>query len=231
MGAWHKRHYTGEGRKPLRGPVGAWYKHAAMGTRRTVVVVSDSLTNDEPGNWLALAQARLPGVRLVAEAHGGWTTTSFFRERLAHEAFVNVPGDAELCVILLGSNNLFEAAGGTDEAVAEATAGVARIAEHVRKLSPAAKDVLLLAPPKVVLKKVDPATRTQQRRIDAHTPAFLAKLSASYRALAGRQGWRFVDLLPVLDDEDYMDAAHPNAAGHKELADAIAPAIEEWMKG
>jgi lysophospholipase L1-like esterase len=199
-----------------------------MKSRRKAVVVSDSLTSHEPTNWLARVQARLPGVELVAEAHGGWTTMSYFRERLAHEAFRNVPGDAELCVILLGSNNLFEAVGGSDEAVAEATAGVVRVAEHVRKLSPSAKDVLLLAPPKVVLTNVDPASRTQQRRIDTHTPAYLAKLGASYRALASRRGWRYVDLLPVLSDDDYLDAAHPNAAGHVKLAEAISPAIGEW---
>lgn len=199
--------------------------------RPKIVVVSDSLTNTNLNNWLALVQARVPGVELVAEAHGGWSTRSYFREHLAAQAFAKVPPDANLCIILIGSNNLFEAAGGSDAAVAEATTGVVRIIDHVRKLAPSVSSVLLLAPPTVALKNLDPATANQPRRVDQHSPVYLGKLSAAYRQLAAQQGWQFADLFPVLSDNDYVDVAHPNADGNRKLADVIVPALTAWVKG
>jgi lysophospholipase L1-like esterase len=194
-----------------------------------IVVIGDSLTSDEPANWATLVQARLPAVEVVTEAHGGWSTTSYFRERLAHEAFQRVPGDAGLCVVLLGSNNLFEAEGGSEAAIVDATEGVVRIVEHVQKLSPSARDVLLIAPPTVALKFVEPESLKLTRRIDRHSPHFLAKLSAAYRALAASKKWRFVDLFPLLSEDDYVDSAHPTAAGQLKLAHAITPEIEIWL--
>ena len=175
-------------------------------------------------------QARLPAVEVVSEAHGGWSTTSYFRERLAYEAFQRVPGNADLCIVLIGSNNLFEAEGGSDAAVADASEGVVRIVEHVQKLSPSTRDVLLLAPPTVALKNVEPESLKLTRRIDHHTPLYLNRLAVAYKALATAKSWRFVDLFPVLTEQDYADSAHPNEAGQTKLADAITPAIAAWLE-
>lgn len=196
---------------------------------RHIVAIGDSLTNEEPDNWTAHARVRLPGVRLAVEAHGGWSTHSYFRERLAHVAFANVPADAELCVILLGSNNLFEARGGDAAAVLDAVAGVRRIAAHVRTLAPGLRDILLLAPPTVALRHLTPADRALSRRVDQQSPLYLGQLSHAYRELAGRLGWRFADLFPVLTEADYVDPAHPGPDGQRKLADVIVPAIAAWL--
>ena len=196
---------------------------------RKVVAVSDSLTNEDPCNWLAMVGRQVPGIEVVSEAHGGWTTTSYFKEKFNGIAFAKIPRDADLFIILLGSNNLFEAQGGTDAAVAEATEGVRRISEHLLRLSPGAS-ILLVAPPTVALKNNVLPDPKPERRVDNHTPRYLAELSRSYRAFAARRNWRFVDLLPLLDEGDYMDTAHPNDNGNRKIASAIGRVVAEWMK-
>ena len=189
-----------------------------------IVAVSDSLTNDRPDNWLALMAAGRPGVTVVANAHGGWTTKSFFKEKFKDVAFARVPRDADLFILLVGSNNLFEAQGGSDAAVEEAVEGIERLAAHLLGLSPGA-EILLVAPPTVALKNNVLADPKPERRIDDHTPEYLGRLSRAYRDLAARRRWRFVDLCPVLSDEDFADAAHPNARGNRKMAEAIGAAL------
>jgi lysophospholipase L1-like esterase len=192
--------------------------------RGKIVAVSDSLTNDQPENWLALVAARSPALKAVANAHGGWTTKSFFKEKFKDVAFARVPPDAAMFILLLGSNNLFEAQGGSDEAVAEAVAGIERLAAHLLGIAPRA-EIVLAAPPTVALSKNVLPDPKPERRMDTHTPQYLRRLSRAYRALAARRGWRFVDLLPVLTEEDFADAAHPNAAGNRKMADAVWAAL------
>jgi hypothetical protein len=201
---------------------------AAAPAKVKVVAVSDSLTNDKPENWLALLGGMDPRLLVVAEAHGGWTTHSYFKSKFDGIAFAKVPRDADVFILLLGSNNLFEAGGGSDAAVEEATAGIERIAAHVLGLSPKAKFVLA-APPNVCLKNYKVETPKPPRRMEPETPAYLQKLGRSYRALADRRGWRFVDLFPLLGDEDFVDAAHPGPAGNRKMAEAIGKAVAEIL--
>jgi lysophospholipase L1-like esterase len=185
------------------------------------VAVSDSLTNDEPDNWLALVAAKHAGITAVAEAHGGWTTRSYFKEKFAGVAFARIPRDADVFLILLGSNNLFEAGGGSEAAIGEAVEGVQKIAAKVLAESPGA-EIVLIAPPTIDLAK-DPVrvTRPDERGFTEETPVWLRKLGVAYRELALRRGWRFIDLYPVLGPEDFVDAAHPNAAGNRKMAEAV----------
>ena len=188
--------------------------------RGKIVAVSDSLTNDQPDNWLALLGAKCPGCAMISNSYGGWTTKSFFKEKFRDIAFANIPPDAAVFILLLGSNNLFEAQGGSDAAVQEATEGVDRLAAHLLTMSPGA-EILLAAPPGVVVSRERLTEPKPERRIDAYTPGFLAKLSDSYRHLAARRGWRFVDLLPLLAENDFADAAHPNKEGNRKMAEAF----------
>ena len=182
--------------------------------RGTVCAISDSLTNDDPGNWLGLLAAGAPGLRVVAEAHGGWTTRSYFKtKKFGRLLFARVPADTDLFILLLGSNNLFEAEGGSDAAVEEACRGIVRVAKRALRLSPGA-EVMLAAPPTVALKNVERYDGPKpKRRIDSQSPFYLEKLSRSYRKLAMKQGWYFVDLFPVLNDRDFVDGAHPGPGG------------------
>ncbi|MGD0897339.1 MAG: SGNH/GDSL hydrolase family protein [Thermoguttaceae bacterium] len=193
---------------------------SATPLRGKIVAVSDSLTNNGPDNWLALLAKKSPEIRVVAEAHGGWTTKSYFKPKFADVAFAKVPRDADLFILLLGSNNLFEAGGGSDEAVREATEGIEQIAAHLLKISSGAK-IVLVAPPNVCLKNYKVETPKPTRRMEPDTPQYLQKLGQSYRALAQRKSWRFIDLFPVLGDDDFIDAAHPGKTGNQKMAAAI----------
>lgn len=188
--------------------------------RGKIVAVSDSLTGERPENWLALLGARFPGCTMVSNSYGGWTTRSFFKDKFKDVAFAKIPSDAMMFILLLGSNNLFEAQGGNDEAVREATEGIERLAAHLLRMSPGA-EIVLAAPPGVALRHNKLPDPKPERRIDDHTPGFLAKLSRSYRELAARRGWRFVDLFAVLREEDFADAAHPNREGNRKMAEAF----------
>jgi len=198
-------------------------------TTTRLLVIGDSLTYDAADNWVRVLAGRLPGVEPYIEAHGGWTTRSYFKPKFDGVAFANVPERFDLLCLLLGSNNLFEAGGGSDAAVAEAVDGIEAIAAHVLARSPVA-GVVLIAPPTVALCHYDPPPPAQERRISVDSPAWLARLGAAYRALAGRRGWGFVDLYPVLGEADFTDAAHPTAAGQAKMADAIEPAVAARLR-
>ena len=187
--------------------------------RPRVLVVSDSLTNEEAGNWFMRWSRMGEGFEPFVEAHGGWSTHSYFREKFDGVAFANVPERFDVLVILIGSNNLFEAGGGSDEAVEEAAAGVERIAAHVLQ-DREGVEVVLIAPPTVVPARGGDAPDAA-RRLDATSPGYLRKLGERYRALATRRGWRFVDLFPVLDENDFSDAAHPHDEGNRKVAEHV----------
>jgi len=214
----------GRSSRPLRHRDGGRMKAAREKIK--LCAVSDSLTNDRNDNWLAMLAAADGPIVPLAEAHGGWTTRSYFKDKFAGVAFANVPPDADVLVVLLGSNNLWEAGGGSDQAVAEALDGVERVADLALSIAPAAQ-VVLAAPPSVALRKNVLGEPKPQRRIDAHSPLYLRKLSDAYRALARRRGWRFVDLFPLLDEVDFVDACHPNERGNRKIAAAMAAALRD----
>ena len=190
---------------------------------RKIVAVSDSLSNDEPTNYLALLGSRF-NVAVVANAHGGWTTRSYFKDKFKEIAFARIPADADLFILLIGSNDLFEDRGGSEASIAQAVQGVQKLAAHVLTSSPSAR-ILLVAPPIVVLKNQPAPDPNAERRIDTHTPGMLARLAVAYRQLASEKHWYFADLQPVLTEDDYLDAAHPNPAGNRKIADALAAAL------
>ena len=195
--------------------------------RPVVLAVSDSLTNDEPTNWLSLLGRMRPDVRTVAEAHGGWTTKSYFKAKFDGVAWASLPDGADVAVILIGSNNLFEDGGGSEASVAEAVDGVERIEAQLRAKYPDVR-VLLAAPPTCVPRReTDPAA---DRRVADHSPQFLARLSEAYRRLAARRKWAFVDLFPLLEaPADFTDAAHPTDAGNRKIAAAIGPTLDALL--
>jgi lysophospholipase L1-like esterase len=109
--------------------------------------------------------------------------------------------------------------------VHEACEGVERIADRVRRESPDAR-VLLVAPPRVVLEKLPPDSNTQgDRLILPETLGWLERLGDAYRKVAERNGWTYLTLFPLLDKADFADAAHPNAAGNRKMADAVLRAL------
>jgi lysophospholipase L1-like esterase len=195
--------------------------------RPVVVAVSDSLTNEEPTNWLAMLGVMRPDIRVVAEAHGGWTTKSYFKAKFDGVAWASLPERADVAIILLGSNNLFEDRGGSDASVQEAVDGVQKIEAYLRAKYPHVR-VILAAPPTCVPERW--TDRTGDRRIDEHSPKYLGKLSDAYRQLAARRGWEFVDLYPLLESPgDFVDAAHATEQANRKIAAAIGQAVNTLL--
>jgi hypothetical protein len=63
-----------------------------------------------------------------------------------------------------------------------------------------------------------------------HSPEVLGKLSEAYRRLAGRRGWTFVDLYPVLEAPgDFADVAHPTAAANRKIAEAVGRGLAKVL--
>ena len=192
-----------------------------------VVAVSDSLTNNGPTNWLAVLGDMRPDIHTVAEAHGGWTTKSYFKAKFDGMAWAALPERADVAIILMGSNNLFEDRGGSNASVQEAVDGVQKIEAHLRGKYPHVK-IILAAPPTCVPQRW--TDRTSDRRIDDHSPKCLGRLSEEYRRLAGRRGWGFVDLYRLLEaPDDFSDAAHPAAQANREIAAAMVNAVNELL--
>jgi hypothetical protein len=123
--------------------------NATAATKPVVVAVSDSLTNEEPTNWLAMLGVMRPDIRVVAEAHGGWTTKSYFKAKFDGVAWASLPERADVAIILIGSNNLFEDRGGSDASVQEAVDGVQKIEAYLRAKYPDVR-IILVAPPTCV---------------------------------------------------------------------------------
>jgi lysophospholipase L1-like esterase len=195
--------------------------------RPVVLAVSDSLTNDQATNWLAVLGGMRRDIRTVAEAHGGWTTKSYFKKKFDGVAWAALPERADVAIILIGSNNLFEDRGGSDASVKEAVDGVEKIEAHLRARYPRVQ-VVLAAPPTCVPERW--TDRTSDRRIDVHSPKYLGKLSEAYRRLAGRRGWEFVDLFPLLEGPaDFVDAAHPTAEANRRIAAEIRQAVDKLL--
>jgi len=191
-----------------------------MNMPRIVTVVGDSLSNTEPDNWVALVAQSRPDLHFTVEAHGGWTTHSYFKPKFDGIAFAQIPAHVDLFILLLGSNNLFEDQGGRDATLVAITDGIRRIADHLTTRSPQAQ-FLLVAPPTVCLRNNTSATRQPDRLIADHTPHYLRQLGQHYRQLATNNGWEFVDLYPLLTDDDFLDVAHPNPSGNRKIAQAI----------
>lgn len=213
-------------------------RHACLGGSRTVysshmkttinkiVVIGDSLTNDSRENWTSVLQASMPGLQVIANGHGGWTTMSYFKPKFRRTAFDRVEYDADLFIIQIGSNNLFEDFGGSDYAIEEACEGVCAIADHICDRAPKAH-FMLVAPPDVALNNLPPpSASTPYRAVNEGTRNYLKELGKAYQKLARRKGWLYANWFASLKPEDLPDGTHPNAEGNRKLAAVIAAALK-----
>ena len=159
--------------------------------------------------------AKSNSISVIAKGRGGWATTSYLSQigKVLHA----LPKDTAIVVIQLGSNDL-RMHGHTPQCIEQTTANMGKLADPYQRTVPLAK-IYIAAPPNIF--PDDLTERLRKAGFGSNSPEYLKILSDSYRRLAEQKGLRFIDLYPVVSPGNTIDGAHPNAAGHAQVADAI----------
>lgn len=185
-----------------------------------VLILGDSLT-EGPGvapeeTYVARLNERPGGLRFIAQGRSGWSTGSYLR-RMA-EVKAQLPAHADAVLVQLGANDLRER--GHDQTTIDSTlANLQTIFAMAAERYPGAA-LGLVAPPTFELAKLD--ARMRAAGFGDHTPHWLARLGTAYRQLCAQRGLRWVNLFEALGEGLTYDGAHPNAAGHRRVAAAMA---------
>jgi lysophospholipase L1-like esterase len=215
----------------------AWLMAAAVSAAadvpvQTILCVGDSITAADPG-WVKLVGEHA-AIDTINAGQGGRQTPA------AAETFATAVADGkkfDRVIFLLGVNDLpARNPAPPAKKIADCVAGMEKALDAaLLKLKP--QDVILVAPCSVnaeIMRKppgADPrmaarCERNQKKGYDICQP-LLQELEQAYRALAAKKGVRFVSLLAVVSPENLPDGLHPNAAGHREIAATLTPALLE----
>jgi lysophospholipase L1-like esterase len=197
---------------------------------RVVVCYGDSITFadwKEQGvgagtRWVDRVGATVAGVRMVNAGKNGRTTEDAAGLRTALAAN---PG-ADLVVIMLGTNDLKDIADAT-AAVKACASRVGALVDQVKAAQPRAA-VLLCAP--IRINRAALTDYWRKKGFGATTEQALALLPAAYAAVAKAKGVRFAAMHDAVDPARLPDGVHPDAAGHAQLAVAMAGAIATALR-
>ena len=184
-----------------------------------IVIVGDSITQAEgvipEQSFAKKLEAKSNSISVIAQGRGGWATTSYLSQigKVLHD----LPKDVAIVVIQLGSNDL-RMHGHSPECIEQTTTNMGKLADLYQRTVPRAK-IYLAAPPNMFPE--DLTERLVKAGFGSNSPQYLKMLSDSYRQLAEREGFGFIDLYPVVSPGNTIDGAHPNTAGHSQIAEAV----------
>jgi len=195
---------------------------AADAARTKVVCLGDSITLGEgvrsEVNFVSLLAAANSRWQLLNHGRSGWSTATYLER--SQQVVSAIPQDTVRILILLGTNDIL----GADSA--DAAANVARrmdkLTAAIQQRAPRA-EIVLMTPMNVFPSQL--SWRLRWAGFGQKSPQRLKLIGAALRDLAMRKGYRCVDLYPVVTDGNTLDGVHPNAAGHRQISDAILNAL------
>lgn len=176
-----------------------------------VLCIGDSITAAADG-WVAMVGAndKIDTINAGAGGRQTWRAAETFEK--------NVQQEFDRVVFFLGVNNLpARDTRPMDEKVAICVTTMGQgIDAALTKLKP--KDVILVAPCGVNAETMSPLNRAKGYHVCQEG---LEKLEVAYKKLAEEKGVQFLSLLHVVSKENFSDGLHPNADGHKQIAEAV----------
>ena len=191
-----------------------------------MVCVGASITAGEgvkpTENYVALLAARAAAehveLEVVGQGRSGWSTGAYVYDKNRAKIAEAMPADATVITILLGTNDSRET--GSPEQVAKvAGENLAKLIDLYHGRAPDAA-IVVVAPTKMYPKILS------KRLLAAHygeeAAANLKQITQAFAAVARQRGLPFIDLSDVPSSPaNSIDGVHPNAAGHREIADAL----------
>jgi acyl-CoA thioesterase I len=195
---------------------------AADGPKTKVVCVGDSITLGEgvkkEENFVSLLGAGNSRWEMVNFGRSGWSTSAYLDRR--QQVVAAIPQDTGMILILLGTNDLLDSRG--DGTAAKVARQIDRLTDEIHRRVPKAEIVLLtpvnVFPPNLSL-------RLRRAGFGENSPQRLKLIGSALCDLAKRKGYRCVDLYQTVTAGQTLDGVHPNAAGHRQIKDAILKAL------
>ena len=200
---------------------GATFGCASDGRHPKVVCIGDSITAGEGVKRRESFVSLLAGATqwtTLNQGRSGWSTSTYLARRQAVVAAV--PADADMVLILLGTNDLL--GGHTETTVPNVASHIDQLTDLVHQRAPKA-EIVLMTPVSVFPSSL--SVRLRQAGFDEQAPLFLKRMGDALRGLARRKGYRAVDLYSAVTADNTLDGVHPNAAGHRQIAEAILGAL------
>jgi acyl-CoA thioesterase I len=189
-----------------------------------MVCVGDSITFGEGvapaqsyvGLLAAKAKAENLDLQVIGQGRSGWSTGSYIQN--AKEIAEAMPADATIVTILLGTNDAHEE-GSPQEVGERAARNLGKLIEIYHARAPGAQFVVMTptrALPEILTKRLRDAHYGEK------TPVNLKQIDEGLEAVARARGLLFIDLSDVpSSSKNSIDGIHPNAAGHKEIFEAV----------
>jgi lysophospholipase L1-like esterase len=195
---------------------------AAGAAKTKIVCLGDSITlgegvrNEE--NFISLLGAANPGWETVNDGRSGWSTATYLERK--QQVVPAIPENAGIILILLGTNDILH--GHADDSVARVSRQMDQLTDLIHKRVPKA-EIVLLTPTNVF--PSDLSGRLRGAGFGEKSPQDLKLIGNALRDLADRKGYRCVDLYQAVTAGNTLDGVHPNAAGHRQIKDAIVKAL------
>lgn len=152
----------------------------------------------------------------------GWSIANYLPR--ADDLARDLPSETKLVIVLLGTNDCRTSE--PDDALVQRTRQqLGEFAQRLGAARPTAR-IALVAPPSVNAANL--SSRLRNAGFGENSAARLKKFGPAFQEVARQRGYAFLDLFPVVSASNLPDGVHPNAAGHRQIAEAMEKA---FLKG